>query len=102
MALGDGIGRNKGMNHWTQSRQNDYYRDVKDFIEWLLSNDKYAARDKNTGKLVSGITNPSHKFWQRQGDCESAIRRYNCDRYKRGNYDLELVTYELVEVKEGE
>ena len=30
----------------------------------------YAARDKNTGKLVSGITNPSHKFWQRQGDCE--------------------------------
>ena len=62
----------------------------------------YAARDKNTGKLVSGITNPSHKFWQRQGDWESAIRRYNCDRYKRGNYDLELVTYELVEVKEGE
>lgn len=62
----------------------------------------YAARDKNTGKLISGITNPSHKFWQRQGDCESAIRRYNSDRYKRGNYDLELVTYELVEVKEGE
>lgn len=61
----------------------------------------YAARDKNTGKLVSGITNPSHKFWQRQGDCESAIRRYNNDRYKRSNYDLELVTYELVEVKES-
>ena len=59
----------------------------------------YAAMDKNTGKLVSGITNPSHKFWQRQGDCKSAISRYNCDRYKRGNYDLELVTYELVEVK---
>ena len=63
----------------------------------------YAARDKNTGKLVSGITtNPSHKFWQRQGDCEYAIRRYNNSRYKRSNYDLELVTYELVEVKEGE
>ena len=43
MALGDGIGRNKGVNHWAQSRQNDYYRGVKDFIEWLLSNDKYAA-----------------------------------------------------------
>ena len=62
----------------------------------------YAARDKNTGKLVSGITNPSHKFWQREADCKSAISRYNCDSYKRGNYDLELVTYELVEVKEGE
>lgn len=62
----------------------------------------YAARDKNTGKLVSGITNPSHKFWQRETDCRNAISRYNCDRYKRGNHDLELVIYELVEVKEGE
>lgn len=60
----------------------------------------YAARDKNTGKLVSGITNPSHKFWQRRGDCESAIRRYNRDMYKRTNYDLELAVFELVEVKE--
>ena len=62
----------------------------------------YAARDKISGKLVSNITNPSHKFWQRKGDCESAIRRYNSNRYKRGNYDLELVEYELVEVKEEE
>jgi len=59
----------------------------------------YAARDKNTGKLVSNITNPSHKFWQRQGDCERAIRSYNNSRFKKGNYDLELVEYELVEVK---
>lgn len=43
MALGDGIGRNKGVKHWSLSRQNDYYRGVKDFIEWLLSNDKYGA-----------------------------------------------------------
>ena len=62
----------------------------------------YAARDKNTGKLVSGITNPSHKFWQRQGDCESAIRRYNSSRYKYHSYDLELVTYELVEAESEE
>ena len=62
----------------------------------------YAARDKNTGKLVTGITNPSHKFWQRRGDCQYAINRYNGDKYKRGNYDLELVTYELVEVEDEE
>jgi len=43
MALGDGIGRNKGINHWKQSRQNDYYNGAKDFIKWLLTNDKYAA-----------------------------------------------------------
>ena len=60
----------------------------------------YAARDKNTGKLVTGLTSPSHKFWQRKGDCENAIMNYNNERYKRKNYDLELVTYELVEVKE--
>lgn len=60
----------------------------------------YAARDKNNGKLVTGLTSPSHKFWHRRADCESAINRYNNDRYKRHNYDLELVTYELVEVRE--
>ena len=60
----------------------------------------YAARDKNTGKLVTDLTSPGHKFWHRKGDCENAIRNYNSNRYRRGNYDLELVTYELVEVKE--
>ena len=62
----------------------------------------YAARDKNTGKLVSDITNPKHKFWQRQGDCEYAIKRYNYspNKYKTKNYDLELVKFELVEIKE--
>lgn len=61
----------------------------------------YAARDKNTGKLVSDLTNPKHKFWQRKGDCFLAINKYNHDMYKRGNYDLELVTYELIEVEEN-
>lgn len=62
----------------------------------------YAARDKNTGKLVNGITNPSHKFWQRKYDCEFAIRKYNSKphQYKTSNYDLELVEFELVEIKE--
>ena len=43
MALGDGIGREKGINYWKQSRQNDYYKGAQDFIEWLLTNDKYSA-----------------------------------------------------------
>ena len=60
----------------------------------------YAARDKNTGKLVSDLTNPSHKFWHRREDCAAAIRRYYERRYRRSNYDLELVVYELVETKE--
>lgn len=43
MSLGDGIGRNKGVSCWKQLRQNDYYKGARDFIEWLLTNDKYAA-----------------------------------------------------------
>lgn len=58
----------------------------------------FAARDKNTGKLVSHITNPGHKFWQRQGDCENAIRNYTMRNPNFKKYDLELVAYELVEV----
>lgn len=59
----------------------------------------YAARDKNTGKLVNDITNPSRKFWQRKGDCGKAIRSYNggYTRARKG-YDLELVEFKLVEV----
>lgn len=43
MSLGDGIGRNRGVSHWKESRQNDYYKGARDFIEWLLTNDKYSA-----------------------------------------------------------
>lgn len=73
-------------------------------LEENIKNNKqiklYAARDKNTGKLVSNITNPSHKFWQRKGDCENAIRSYNkgYTNAKKG-YDLELVEFKLIEVK---
>lgn len=37
MALGDGIGRNKGVLHWSYRRQADYCLGVEAFIEWLCS-----------------------------------------------------------------
>lgn len=43
MALGDGIGRNKGVQAWTQQRQNDYCKGAEEFIEWLLSDSNYSA-----------------------------------------------------------
>lgn len=52
----------------------------------------YAAKDTKTGKLVSNITNPSHKFWQRRGDCEKAIVHAN----KTGR-SLELVVLKVTE-----
>lgn len=46
----------------------------------------YAARDRNTGKLVNDLSNPPRRFWERKAMCENAIR--NCGWTK---YDLELV-----------
>lgn len=63
----------------------------------------YAAREIESGKLVSDITNPRRKYWDRKTNAIKAIDTYNrCDgwRYNKGNHGkLELVTFELVEVK---
>ena len=71
----------------------------------MNNNYLYAARDKSTGKLVSNLTSKHKKFWQRRDDCLKAINeanqqrlRWNC--YNRG--ELELVTFEIVEVKNDE
>ncbi len=61
----------------------------------------YAARDTETGKLVSNITNPKKKFWQRKDAATKAIRNANGSRYCRYN-SLELVTFKLVEVNDDE
>lgn len=63
----------------------------------------YAVRDKKTGKLVKDITNPGHKFWEVKGYCQKAIDNYNRGNYYRrrnSTYDLEMVTYKLVEVQD--
>ena len=58
-----------------------------------MNNKLYAVRDKTTGKLVSNITNPRRKYWDRRNNAEAAIRK----SYNRNH--LELVVFELVEVK---
>lgn len=71
----------------------------------------YAARDTVTGKLVSDITNPRRKYWDKKGNAEKAINYYNKScagrplKYSsnRGEHNLiELVTFKLVEVKNSE
>lgn len=62
----------------------------------------YVAREVATGKLVSDITNPRRKYWDREGNAREAINSYNnhvnyCGR--RNNHGkVELVKFELVEV----
>lgn len=66
----------------------------------------YSARDTSTGKLVSDITSPGKKYWQRKEAAEEAIYKYNnkLNYYGRAKSygKLELVTWELVEVKEND
>ena len=66
----------------------------------------YGARDVDTGKLVSDITNPRRKYWDKRGNAQRAIDDYNehagDPRFNknRGKYNrVELVIFELVEVK---
>ena len=54
----------------------------------------YAARDKTTGKLVSDLTNPRRKYWDRKGNAISAINNYNLKQVRRHG-ELELVTFKL-------
>ncbi len=68
----------------------------------------YAARDTVTRKLVSDITNPKRKYWDKRGNAVKAIESYNCSyanknvpKYisNKGSHNtIELVTFELVEV----
>ena len=63
----------------------------------------YGVRDKKTGKLVKDITNPGHKFWEVKGYCQKAIDNYNRGNYYRrrnSTYDLEMVTFKLIEVQD--
>ena len=77
----------------------------------MMTNERlYAARDVSTGKLVSDITNPRRKYWDRKGNAEKAIDYYNRAYANRkfkpfdnkGEHGtIELVTFELVEVTDG-
>ncbi len=63
----------------------------------------YGARDKTTGKLVSHLTNPRRKYWDREKNARAAIDYYNrgrgyCRGYARDMGNIELVKFELVEV----
>ena len=64
----------------------------------------YGARDVDTGKLVSDITNPRRKYWDKRGNAQKAINAYNNskkDDRNKGKYrQVELVVFALVEVND--
>ena len=60
----------------------------------MANNRIYAVRDTDTGKLVSDITNPRRKYWDRRGNALAAM----CSNRRRKYKNLKLVVFELVEV----
>jgi hypothetical protein len=58
----------------------------------------YGVLNKSTGKLVSNITNPRHKFWEKKGMAERAVEVYKIyyrenmvRKYPHNPDDLEVV-----------
>ena len=64
----------------------------------------YGAREVATGKLVSNITNPRRKYWDKRGNAVNAIEYHNnrLPHWRKPNMpgQVELVVFELVEIKE--
>ena len=52
----------------------------------------YGVMDKSTGKLVSNITNPRHKYWETRKTAENAVRKFMSERY---NADRQLEVVEI-------
>lgn len=52
----------------------------------------YGVMDKSTGKLVSNITNPRHKYWEARKTAENAVRKFMSRRY---NADRQLEVVEI-------
>lgn len=61
----------------------------------MANNRLYAVRDTDTGKLVSDITNPRRKYWDRRGNAVAAI---NVGVRRHRHKNMKLVVFELVEV----
>lgn len=61
----------------------------------------YAARDKKSGKIVK-LTTRTNGYYVRKNDCRKAMNDYYSHSYRYGDYNLELVTFELHEVEDEE
>ena len=53
----------------------------------------YGVMDKSTGKLVSNLTNPRHKYWETRKTVENAVRKFMSRRYN-ADRQLEVVAIE--------
>ena len=76
---------------------------IKRMVDSNAENFKlFGVKDKSTGKLVSDITNPSHKYWESEKRAQSAIDGYYPERVTQRNRkkhkkeDLEVVEIKCI------
>ena len=71
----------------------------------------YGAREIESGKLVSDITNPKKKYWDKKGSAKKAVEDYNLKyanrklpySVNRGEHsNLEMIEFILIENKEAD
>ena len=63
----------------------------------------YAIRDKSTGKFIKDLVRPNHKFWEKRGFAENALKNFlwKCENdYPRPKYNPDNL--EVVELKKCE
>lgn len=58
----------------------------------------YAVRDEDTGKLVSNITNPRKKYWDKRGNAVNACAKALSRKWETRR--LKVVAFRLMEVNE--
>ena len=59
----------------------------------------YAIKDTQKDKLITGITNPSHKFWERKQICATALNNHLENLYSRDwqKYSYAVQNYKIIE-----
>lgn len=81
------------------------------FIPEDTCNTIYGAKEIESGKLVSDITNPKKKYWDKKGSAKKAVEEYNLKyanrklpySVNRGEHsNLEMIEFILIENKEAE
>ena len=70
----------------------------KEILSRMIPNDAeqfslYGVKNNSTGRLVSDLTNPRHKYWEHKNKPREAIQR---DRWRSVKYgDAELIPVEI-------
>lgn len=76
----------------------DFDGNVRKLVTINSNNFKlYGVLNTETNKLVSDITNPRHKFWEKKGYAESSIKRYHLSKYNKDNLKVVTISCNVIE-----